>query len=321
MAIQDPVITDAYFFLCNPDWPFSSNSGEVTKTEDAPKHIRSAISEGTYSFVTWSCDTTKKINVGDRAYLVRSGSSPIGIVAAGNVIAAAEDEQLRNIDPSSYANLSETYVAHVGQTYYVCLKFDSVVDYDFPLEQKNLKNLPPFQGVNFHFQGGGKQFAPSNPKALQALASEWEKHSLIQQRQGRGRRLVDVFLEQGEQAQKDKNYESAIGYYQKALEVDPTYLKAINKLKICQSIIDREKSRTRNPNLTNPDSTENGKSNSPSQPTPQHKPTFQDELAIIRGELDSRGSIDSSATNEARKRILVSIARRQGQTKFRQILL
>ena len=187
------------------------------------------------------------------------------------------------------------------------------MDYDFPLEQKNLKNLPQFQGVNFHFLGGGKKFADSNPEALQALASEWEKHSLIQQRQGRGRRLVDVFLGQGDQAKQAKDYESAIDYYQQALKVDPNYSKAKHKLDVCRSSLAKEKSKAHDLDSTKTDPID--KPNHPSQSTPQ------DELATIRDEIDSKDFLDRADVNEDRKQILISIARRQGQTKFRQNLL
>ena len=76
MTKQDPAIGDTYFFLCSPDWPFSLENGEEAKTEDAPQKFRSTISEGEPAVVEWSCGNTKKIEVGNRAYLLRSGSNP-----------------------------------------------------------------------------------------------------------------------------------------------------------------------------------------------------------------------------------------------------
>uniref|UniRef100_B8HN02 TPR repeat-containing protein n=1 Tax=Cyanothece sp. (strain PCC 7425 / ATCC 29141) TaxID=395961 RepID=B8HN02_CYAP4 len=315
MAKQDPAIVDTYFFLCNPDWKYDFGDGVITTTKEVPARIRSILSEGELAYVDWSCANTKRIKVGDRAYLLRSGSSPTGIIAAGRVVPAFEDEQLRNLDPR-YSDLSAAYVDHIENAYYVCLEFDSVVDFDVPLEQNVLKWLPQFRNVNFQFQGGGKQFAPDNPDALLTLASEWEKHSLIQQSQGKGRRLVDVFLERGDQARQGKDYDSAIDYYQRALEIDPNYAKAINKLKICQSIVDRKKSKALSLGAI-----ADSKPDPPSQPKSPDEPTLLDELAIIRDELSSQEPLSSPNVNEARKRILVSIARRQGQPKFRQTLL
>ena len=296
---------DTYFFLCNPDWSFNLGNGEISTNQDLCRHIQTTLSGGEFVYLNWSCANTKRIQVGDQAYLVRSNSSPTGIIASGVVVAPFKDEQLRNLDPK-YASLSAAYVDHSENTYYVCLEIDSVVDFDIPLEQRTLRQLPEFGGVNFQFQGSGKQFAPDNPQAVQALISEWEKHSLICQSRGRGRRLVDVFVERGNKARQEEDFESALNCYQQALDIDPDYAKARNKLKICQSIIDRSKLST--PIIAPP-------------PSPSPTPTSKDELDGIRNELDQQEPPISADASEARKRILVSIARRQGQTKFRQTLL
>ena len=309
MATQTLIAVDTYFFLCNPDSTFNLGDGEISTNQDLCRHIQTTLSTGEFMYLSWSCANTKRIQVGDQAYLVRSNSSPTGIIASGIVVEGLEDDQLRNLD-SRYADLSAAYVDHSENIYYVCLEIDSVVDFDSPLEQRTLRQLPEFRDVNFQFQGGGKQFAPGNSQAVQSLASKWERHSLICQSQGKGRRLVDVFLERGDKARTEKDYEVALGFYQDALDVDPNYSKAINKLNICQSILEREKAKA---SKTVP--IQNSKPNSPSEPN------RQDELASVRDELEDQEPWDSSDTNEARKRILVSIARRQGQTKFRQVLL
>jgi tetratricopeptide (TPR) repeat protein len=305
MATQTLTAVDTYFFLCNPDWTFNLGDSEISTNQDLCRHIQTTLSTGEFMYLSWSCANTKRIQVGDQAYLVRSNSSPTGIIASGIVVEGLEDDQLRNLD-SRYADLSAAYVDHTENTYYVCLEIDSVVDFDFPLEQRTLRQLPEFRGVNFQFQGSGKQFAPENPHALQSLTSEWEKHSLICQSQGKGRRVVDVFVERGDKARQEKDFESALNYYQQALDIDPDYAKALNKLKICQSIINRAKPST--PFITPP-------------PLPSPLPPLQDEMDSIRDELDQQEPPISSDASEARKRILVSIARRQGQTKFRQTLL
>lgn len=299
MATKTLATVDTYFFLCNGDWQFNADNGEINQTKDVPRHVQAIVSKGEFAYVNWSCANTKRIQVGDRAYLVRSGSRPTGIIAAGTVVLASKDEQLRNID-SQYAGLSPAYVNHINNTFYVCLELDSVVDFDFPLEQSTLRKLPQFQGVNFHFQGGGRQFAPDHPTAVKALADEWEKHSLIQQRQGRGRRLVDVFVERGDESRKENNLEYAISCYQQALDIDPNYSRAQNRLK--------DVTKPKPPIITPPPS-------SPPKETPQAK------LENIRDGLDELKSLEPLATDEAQKRVLVEIARRQGQTKFRQTLL
>jgi len=303
MAAKTLATVNTYFFLCNGDWRFDADNGEINQTKDVPRHVQTIVSKGEFAYVNWSCANTRRIQVGDRAYLVRSGSSPTGIIAAGTVVHAPKNEQLRNIDPQ-YAGLSAAYVNHIDNTFYVCLELDSAVNFDFPLEQNVLRQLPQFQGVNFHFQGSGRQFAPDHPVAVKALADEWEKHSLIQQRQGRGRRLVDVLVERGDTAREENDLEAAIRYYQQALEIDPNYSKAQNKLNMVLARIARPK-----PPIITP---------APSSP-PKENP--QAELKRIRDELDEPNFLEPLATDKAQKRVLVEIAKRQGQTKFRQTLL
>jgi hypothetical protein len=204
-------------FLCN------SNTNR-----DLPDGIKSKISLGNYYKLSWSCGNSKFIKVGDRAYFQKTGSvgnEPSGFIAAGHVIAASENKQLRLRNRSKYPNLSAAYSDVRNERFFVRIQIDSVVNFDVPLEQKYLKNLLEFQGVNFNFQGSGCRF---DEKAASFLDSEWEKHSLIQQRQKRGLRLVDVFFEQGESFKQNKEYHAAIEEYKLALKIDLKYVKAIN---------------------------------------------------------------------------------------------
>ncbi|MBD2195989.1 MULTISPECIES: HNH endonuclease [Calothrix] len=293
-------------FLCNGDAEYYIEKG-IIKNRELPNLIKSVISSGDYYKTSWSCGNSKFIQVGDRAYLQRSGNignQPSGFIAAGYVIAAPEDEQLRLLD-SKYSDLSAAYISDYDRYFAVNIQIDSVVDFDFPLEQKFLKNLPIFQGINFNFGGSGCRF---NSKSTSFLDSEWEKHSLIQQRQGRGRRLVDIFFEQGEYFKQNKDYQAAIDAYKLALKVDSKYSKAINRIKNCESIIGRE--------------SKNYKS-----PEPTFKPTYpelsqeKNELLLAREELDKENFFSVRSDADARQKITVSIARRQGQSKFRQSLL
>ncbi|MBW4564302.1 MAG: hypothetical protein KME32_24810 [Mojavia pulchra JT2-VF2] len=226
-------------FLCNGEAEYYSKKG-IIKNRELPSLIKSVISSGDYYRTSWSCGNSKLIQVGDRAYLQRSGNNgnqPSGFIAAGYVIAAPEDKQSR-LFGSKYTNLSEAYIFDYDGYFAVNLQIDSVVDFDFTLEQKYLKNLPPFQGINFNFGGSGCRF---NSKAASSLDSEWEKHSLIQQRQGRGRSLVDIFFEQGEYFKQKNEYQAAIDAYKLALEVDLKYGKAINRIQNWESIINRKR--------------------------------------------------------------------------------
>ncbi|MBD2438484.1 HNH endonuclease [Nostoc sp. FACHB-110] len=278
---------ETLIFLCN------------IKNSKLPRLIKLEIEKGKPYQISWSCWNSRFIQVGDRAYLQRSGNTgnePRGFIAAGYVKAAPEDEQLRLLNTSQYSDLSAAYVDDYDGRFYVHIEIDSVVDFNFPLEQKHLERLSQFQGVNFNFGRGGARF---NSKAAPFLNSAWEEHSLKQQRLGQGRRLVDVFVEKGDAFKQKKDYEAAIETYKLALKIDLKCAKAVNQIKSCELILKR---------LTDT--------------KPIIKP-LPDESKLIaeREKLDKEKFLTFKSDADACEKITVSIARRQGQQKFRQSLL
>ncbi|MEH2040461.1 HNH endonuclease [Nostoc sp.] len=292
---------ETIIFLCNGEAEYYSAKG-IIKNSELPGLIKSEISSGQYYETSWSCWNSRFIQVGDRAYFQRSGNignEPSGFIAAGHVIAAPEDEQLKLLDRKQYSDLSAAYISYDGRCFAVNIQIDSVVDFDFPLEQKDLRRLPQFQGINFNFGASGRRFN-SKSKASDFLNSEWEKHSLIQQRQRRGVRLVDIFFDKGEAFKQNKEYQAAIDNYKLALKVDSKYVKAIQRIKTCESILNRE----------------------PKIPSVEPKPSLDtNELLLAREELDKQKFFNFKSGAEARQKITVSIARRQGQSQFRKSLL
>ncbi|BDI18989.1 hypothetical protein ANSO36C_47910 [Nostoc cf. commune SO-36] len=279
---------------------------------ELPGLIKSEIASGEYYETPWSCGNSKFIEVGDRAYFKRSGNignEPIGFIAAGYVIAAPETQQLKTLDKYKHLDLSAAYIFDSAGCFFVCIKIDSVVDFDLPLEQKNLRKLPQFQGINFNFGGSGCRF---NSKAASSLDSEWKEHSLKYQRLEKGRRLVDVFVEQGDDWKKKKDYQAAIDAYQRALEVDPKDGKAIERIKNCKSILNREREISKPPKPIEPQP----EKSSLAKTSPEMK-----ELLPAREELDKENFFTFTSDTEARQKIAVSIVRRQGQSQFRQSLL
>lgn len=304
---------ETIIFLCNGEAKYNSGQG-IIKNSKLPGLIKSEISSGEYYETSWSCSNSRFIQVGDRAYFQRSGNTgnePSGFIAAGHIIAAPKDYQLKVLDSKKYSDLSEAYISDNAGCFFVYIQIDSVVDFDFPLEQRNLRRLPQFQGINFNFGGGGCRF---NSKAAPFLDSEWEKHSLIQQRQRRGVRLVDIFFDKGEVFKQNKEYQAAIDDYKLALEVDPKYVKAIQRIKTCESILNREKDIYKPPKP-------------PIEPEPkislvEPKPSPEtNELLLAREELDQQKFFNFKSDADARQKITVSIARRQGQSQFRKSLL
>ncbi|WP_414517377.1 HNH endonuclease [Nostoc sp. PCC 9305] len=304
---------ETIIFLCNGEAKYNSGQG-IIKNSKLPGFIKSEISSGEYYETFWSCSNSRFIQVGDRAYFQRSGNTgnePSGFIAAGHIIAAPKDYQLKVLDSKKYSDLSEAYISDNAGCFFVYIQIDSVVDFDFPLEQRNLRRLPQFQGINFNFGGGGCRF---NSKAAPFLDSEWEKHSLIQQRQRRRRRLVDIFFEQGEDFKQKKEYKAAIDAYKLALEVDPKYVKAINRISSCKSILEKIDKMLKPPEP-------------PIEPKPKILPIDSEllpetnELLPAIEELDKENFFTCTSDAEARQKIAVSIVRRQGQSQFRQSLL
>jgi tetratricopeptide (TPR) repeat protein len=119
----------------------------------------------------------------------------------------------------------------------------------------------------------------------------------------RGRRLVDIFVERGDALKKNKEYQYAIDAYKSALKVDPKSSKAINRINLCESILKKsaDKPIIKPPPLPLPD---------------------ESQLKIAREKLeDQEKLLTFKSAADACEKITVSIARRQGQQKFRQSLL
>ncbi|BBD58259.1 TPR repeat-containing protein [Nostoc sp. HK-01] len=294
-------------FLCNPEADYYTEK-EIIPNKNLPEKIKLKFAEDKDYYRTfWSCGNSKFIKVGDRAYFKTSGNIgnyPSGFIAAGHVIAAPKDDQLKRLD-RKYSDLSEAYLdVYDNGCFSVYIQIDSIVDFNVPLEQKDLKKMSEFKGVNFNFGGSGCRF---DEKAAAVLDSVWEEHSLVQQRHKRGRRLVDIFFDQGEYLRNNKEYQAAIEEYYSALKIVPNYTKAINKIKNCESILSRRDK------ITPPDT--------PVPPPPKKPSLSTHELTSAREELDKSNFFTFKSDADACEKITVSIARRQGQQKFRQSLL
>lgn len=263
---------------------------------------KAAFSKGNFYDTGWSSGNVTKIQVGDRAYLQRTGSYPHGFFAAGKVVAAPEKEQLKQ--HKDYSHFSEAYSDDFG----VSLRLDSVVDFDYPLEQTTLERLPQFKEVNFLFRQSGCEF---NANCAVFLDSGWEKHSLEFSRKGFGKRLIDFFYQQGETHKGQKDYQAAINAYNTALTIDSGYAKAKNAKHICENILSRK---------------------ALSEPIVVHPILVKDDLISVNNEflsvldkiqdqIENKGFFDPAIAEDARERVLASIVQRKGQSAFRKQLL
>ncbi|NEU80688.1 DUF3883 domain-containing protein [Nostoc sp. UIC 10630] len=218
-------------FLCN-------ENSEIDIRDDI-KDAKQEITAGEFYYTTWSCGNNTRIEVGDKAYFKRTGSRPHGFFAAGKVVAALKEYQLKT--QNEYKNLSEAYLnSFYGNSFMVVVQIDSVVDFDQPLEQEKLRYMPQFRGANFTFMQGGCKF---DERFCESLDSAWENHSMPLSRQGYGKRLVDIFCDKGKKHKDERNYQDAIKAYNQALDIQPGYSKAINALNLCESLLNRQNTK------------------------------------------------------------------------------
>lgn len=185
--------------------------------------VQGELKEGESLDWTWSCGRVRKIQVGDRIFLQRTGDPPRGYFASGYTMDASQEEQLRLQNPA-YQDLSEAYHnSFYNNSFKICFKIDSIVNFDFPLEIDYLESLPQFDGCKFKRQGGGTSF---NSDYAQFLEQEWEKHTRKLSRQGLGVRLIDTYCSNAAKRTKDDKYSEAYELYSAALILNPNYPQA-----------------------------------------------------------------------------------------------
>jgi 5-methylcytosine-specific restriction protein A len=110
----------------------------------------------------WSCGNTRSIQIGDRAFLMRLGEYPKGIVGSGWVISAPVE--MKHWDDSQ---------AEAGKTaLFVEGAFD-VLSYEPLVRESELFN-PPFDSMNWFPQASGVQIPSQVATALEVL---WHKRA------------------------------------------------------------------------------------------------------------------------------------------------
>ncbi|MHC5825489.1 MAG: hypothetical protein ACYT04_58975 [Nostoc sp.] len=154
-------------FLANPDIDVN-----------IPSYIEAALddikNEGEY-YITWSAGNVKSIQVGDKAYLKKTGRGKRGFIAAGYVIKTEPAEHRLNELPQYHNdNYSHAYTQHFfGNCPTVSIRLDEVVSLDSPLEDSYLLQLSSMQGVNLVKYASGQKLGSQYEAALDA---EWKKY-------------------------------------------------------------------------------------------------------------------------------------------------
>ena len=139
-----------YLLTWNPNrWPW----------EDLAETYHRVVKEG-FALIQWSCGRTRRIEVGDRVFMLRQGVEPRGIVASGVVVEPPYEA------PHWDASASKPAL-------YVGVKVDALLDPEVDeILPRELLDEPYFSGMHWNTQSSGIS-VPEH--VAQALEREWEK--------------------------------------------------------------------------------------------------------------------------------------------------
>ncbi|MBW4487806.1 MAG: tetratricopeptide repeat protein [Trichocoleus desertorum ATA4-8-CV12] len=341
-------------FLCNRETWYHS-------VEDEIKQAKESLAKGEIHQGAWTCGGVKSIEVNDNAYFKRVGSEPLGFFAYGRIVAAEKEYQLRLVeeDYSNVSEAYEACYDDEGNVVLaVAYEWHSVVDYNQTLEIKRLKQDLEFSKTNFHFQGSGGSF---REECISLLNEYWRRHVLNLSRQGFGVHLAEILYKAAQESSNQKLYVEAIEKFTQAIHIDPNYAKAyIGRGNVYQTLGDQREALHNYDEAIQIKSTNNsiayyqrgiihtelGNKQKAIEDFTKAEKLFLDkadlvnyqkvqeriktltsgktlelsELAALRERIVDVPSTAKSL-KEARKGILVSIIRRQGQSLFRQKLL
>jgi len=125
---------ETYLFAWNPArWEW----------KDLPQAVTEANGEGKY-FNQWTCRSHKKIKEGDRAFLVRLGVPPRGIIAAGLVVSKASKKPHYNPERAERGD----------QVYSVRIRFDLLMEKPI-ISEDELKSNDLGEHNNWFPEGSG----------------------------------------------------------------------------------------------------------------------------------------------------------------------
>lgn len=140
---------NTYLFTWNPrKWPWTDLPQAVAEANVDGRHVD-----------RWSCGVTRKIKPGDRAFLIRLGQSPKGIIGSG--VITSNIEELPHWSPDRAAK---------GETgLFVQILFDVLSE--SPIIDELALSEPPFADHNWYPMASGTMIPPEIAKSLE---SAWE---------------------------------------------------------------------------------------------------------------------------------------------------
>jgi len=132
---------------------------EKWQWDDLPRAVAAANVEGRH-VDTWSCGVTRNIDPGDRAFLIRLGMPPKGIIGSGVVV--TEPEKGKHWDPDRDARGDVAF--------YVQILFDVLSE--APVLGEDVLSRPPLQNHNWYPPASGTSIPEEIANQLESLWSD-----------------------------------------------------------------------------------------------------------------------------------------------------
>lgn len=212
-----------WIFVCNRE-------GWYHDVDDEIERAKQTIRLGSPHQKTWSCGSTKKIQVGDQAFFYHSGLEPRGFFARGTIIPANENRQLRLVSAVD-SHVSSAYDTLYGDLR-VAYEWDSVTNYDYPLKVDDLRKQQDFRGANFLFRDSGMSF---REQYVDLLNERWEEHVSKQISLGYAESVASL---KSSVSVSDNDLHAAQHKLAKDGSFDPKSLE-ISRKRVARSIVER----------------------------------------------------------------------------------
>lgn len=217
---------------------FLSNEDDYTGVIDEVQLARERLSQGIPHLSVWTCSNIKNIQVGDIAYFKRVTYKPCGIFARGRIIAVPAKFQLRQLVPSrqdvsaayclgsynKFTGVFERSSYNPDHDLAIFYEWDSVVDYNQPLDTDILKHQEDYKDVRFDLRRSGQTFIRASSDILEPA---WAEHSSRLAKKRQGARLIDGFLSLGKQQLESAQYLDAVNNFTNILLTSPNHYEAL----------------------------------------------------------------------------------------------
>lgn len=132
---------------------------EKWQWDDLPQAVQEANVDGRHTD-TWSCGVTRNISPGDRAFLMRLGLPPKGIIGSGIVVSSPKEGPHWDSDRATRGD----------KGYYVEIIFDVLSD--IPVIGEDTLSSPPLQNHDWYPMASGTSIPENMAEKLESLWSD-----------------------------------------------------------------------------------------------------------------------------------------------------